>query len=100
MIRAWPTKDADSELPYWFDWTSWLALEDRGEIATYELAVDEGDGGLAIGDSARGAGDYAGFIMLWLSGGTQGTRYIVRCRITLADGTIEDGSRSLEIDPH
>ena len=100
MIRAWPTKDPESELPYWFDWTPWLTIEDRGGIATYDLAVDSGDGALKIGESARGAGAYAGFIMLWLSGGTEGATYVVRCRVTLADGSVEDGSRRLEICSH
>ncbi|HTJ17854.1 MAG TPA: hypothetical protein VL494_13835 [Steroidobacteraceae bacterium] len=99
-IRSWPSKDPQSNLPYWFDWTRWLAIEDRGEIDTFELAIDEGDAALVIGDSARGDGAYAGFIMLWLSGGTEGAEYVVRCRVTLGDGSIEDGSRRLTICSH
>lgn len=100
-ILAWPTKDPDSNLPYWFDWTAWLAIENRGEIDSFDLEIDGGpDNALVIGDFARGTGAYAGFIMLYLSGGTAEETYTVRCRITLADGSIEDGSRTVTIAPH
>lgn len=100
MIRSWPTKDTDSRLPFWFDFTAWLAVEGRGAIASYAVAIDEGDAALLISDVALGTGAYAGYVLCWLSGGTDGATYLVRCRITLADGTVEDASRYLTIAPH
>jgi hypothetical protein len=92
-MKSWPVKDPNSNLKYWFDWRPWVAVEDGGEIVSYEVAIDEGDGALVIGDTAMSGG----FVMLWLSGGTVDTRYVIRCRVTLTDTTTDDDSRELMI---
>ena len=95
-FRAWPTKDPEGEYRFYFDWTDFCEGE-GSDVASYVLAVDDApDSSLVISDDARSGNT----IELWLSGGTLGQTYYVRCRVTLADGTIEDETRSLEIEQH
>lgn len=92
-MLAWPYKDPDSHLRYWFDWTDFIAGEES-DIDTYALSIDDPpDSSLVIGANAIDGA----VVMVWLSGGTVGSCYNVRCRVTLFDGTIEDESRSLAI---
>lgn len=99
-VRPWPTKDPDSFLPYWFNWSNWTAIEQCGNIAFYEVAVDSGDGALVLSDMAQGTGPYINWVQVWIRGGTEGTDYVVRCSVTLDDGRTEDASRSLTIASH
>lgn len=92
-MDSFPKKDPDSVLDYTFDWTSWLA-EKSDTIASYAVAVDEGDG-LAIDSHSRSGG----VVTVWLSGGTEGTTYLVRCRVVTTGGRTEDHSRLLTIAP-
>jgi hypothetical protein len=93
MIRPWPPKDADSKLRYYFDWSAFCAGE-GSNVASYALAIDDApDLSLVISDDVRSGN----VVQLWLAGGTEDTTYFVRCRVTLADGTIEDETRSLTI---
>ena len=96
MIQAWPTKDPSANLRYWFDWSAFVEGEES-EIVSYEISLDSPpDNALLIGNHAR----EDNVVMVWISGGTLGKLYHVRCRITLADGTIEDESRGLVIRQH
>lgn len=96
MITAWPCKDPDSNLRYWFDWSAFVEGEEA-EIVSYALAIDDApDASLVIGANAIDES----VVMLWLSGGTAGNVYNVRCRVTLDDGTIEDESRALPVREH
>lgn len=93
MIQSWPCKDPNANLRYWFDWTAFVEGEES-EIASYALMVDNPpDDTLVLGSNARDGN----VVMVWISGGTVGKVYSVRCRITLLDGTIEDESRTLPI---
>jgi hypothetical protein len=100
-IPAWPTKDPDSFLPYWFNWSGWTAIEQGGNIEFYELAVDAGDDDtLVLTDIAQGSGAYVNWIQIWIRGGTEELTYTVRCSVTLEDGRTEDQSRTLTIASH
>lgn len=93
-IPAWPTKDPDAvSKPYWFDWRTWLASEDDGTISDYEVVIDSGGDALTIASTSNASG----LITVRLSGGTVGTQYTVRCRITLSSGRVEDMSRTITI---
>lgn len=104
MIKAWPSKDPDSNLRYYFDWREWLAVEGCGPIEIIDIDIDETIGeeiaSLVIGDVAQGSDEWAGVIMVWINAGAPVATYTVRCRITAEDGTVEDASRTLTIDPH
>lgn len=99
MIEAFPNKDPHSNLRHYFDWSPWVAIEAGGTILGYSVDVVEGDSSLRVGDTAIGSGSYASFIMAWISGGRVGKKYTVRCRVTLLDGSKEDHSRTILIDP-
>lgn len=76
-------KDPDAVLDYGFDWTAWL---EAGEtIATSTWTADEG---ITVGDSAIGTGT----TKVWLSGGTDGTEYLVTNEITTSAGRTDDRS--------
>ncbi len=92
-MRAWPPKDPDADLRYYFDWSAFCTGE-RSDVASYALAIDGApDAALTIHDDVRSGN----VIELWLAGGTLDQGYVVRCRVMLANGTIEDESRSLQI---
>ena len=93
---AWPSKDPDSRIRYWFD-ASQLVADEGSPVASYVLAIDNPpDSSLAFGGDTRSGS----VIEVWLTGGTETLTYVVRCRVTLANGTIEDLSRELLITPH
>ena len=97
-IKSWPIKDPDSFLPYYFDWSLWSAIELGGNIASYNLAIEDGvDSALVLSDFAQGSGDFINWIQVWIRGGTAGAIYKVRCRVTLEDGRTEDASRLLPL---
>lgn len=94
MIKAWPPKDPDAiKKPYWFDWRTWLTNEDDGTLDSYDVAVEEGEDELTIDSTANDGG----LIAVRLSGGTVGSTYTVRCRITTTTGRVEDMSRTVTI---
>ncbi len=96
MIKAWPAKDPNANLRYYFDWTAFVAAESSA-ITSFDVALDAPpDAALIIGVTALNASQ----VMAWISGGTEGETYVVRCRVTLADGTVEDESRSITISSH
>lgn len=91
-IAAWPPKDPDAILDYFFDWSTWLT-ENSDTLTDYEVEIEEGDGALAIDEDSEAEG----IITIVLSGGTAGTRYLVRSRITTEGGRTDDLSRYLRI---
>lgn len=95
MIRPWAPKDADAVLFYYFDWTAFCDGE-GSDVASYVLAIDDPqDGALVISNDVRSGN----VIQLTISAGTTGVEYTVRARVTLANGEIEDESRTLLIEP-
>ena len=86
-IRTW-TKDPNAVLDYTLDWTKWL---DGDTIDTATFTVPDG---LTLDDSTNDTV----LATAWLSGGTAGTSYVVRCRITTAGGRTEDRSFTILVD--
>jgi len=77
-------KDPDALLDYKFDWkaltngsgtSDWLATAET--ISSFTIDADTG---ITVSSSAKSDGDTS--VTVWLSGGTAGTDYSVRCEIT------------------
>jgi hypothetical protein len=83
------SKDPDASLDYGFDWSEWLASGDTIATSTWISTPV----GLTIYDTAFG--DDA--TLCWISGGTDGTTYLVTNRITTLDGRIEDRTFELVV---
>jgi len=73
-------KDPDATLDYEWDWAQWL-----GDDVILEHSV-AAQAGLTMDHST--ATDTA--VTAWLKGGTEGIQYGVSCRITTANGRIDD----------
>ena len=87
--RAKLTKDPNSRLDYWWDWTDWLApLSDE-----IEAAQVLGDHGLTVETVEYDTKTVKAFI----SGGTVGAVAMATCRITTLAGRVEDRSIFLTI---
>jgi hypothetical protein len=81
-------KDPDAVLDYGFDWSSWL---DVGEtISSY--TIDEDTGITVDSDS-----ESAGVITVWLSGGTAGETYAVRCEIVTSDSRTDERTMIIKV---
>lgn len=81
------TKDPDAYLDYQVDWTRWLeGIEDTIQAVTW--LVPNG----LVKESESNTTTTA---TVWLSGGEAGQSYDVVCRITTANGRIDD--RTLNI---
>lgn len=92
-MRAMPDKDPNATLDYTFDWTAWLAAVSDA-IVSYSVAIDSPPDAVLTKDSDSRSGNV---ITAWLSGGTVGQTYTVRCRINTTGGRIDDRSFSLTI---
>ena len=80
-------KDPNANLDYAFDWSDWLAVGET--ISTYVLTVPAG--------LTKGAeSELSGKVVVWLSGGTVNTTYLVACKMTTSLGRIDE--RTIEID--
>ncbi len=66
------SKDPDAVLDYSFDWSDWL-----GVAETISTKTIDADTGITVDSSSESAG----VVSVWLSGGTVGTTYAVRCEI-------------------
>ena len=66
-------KDPDAILDYAFDWTDWL---EAGETISSQTIT------VAAGITKDSDSESSGIVTIWLSGGTDGTDYIVACKIT------------------
>lgn len=80
-------KDPDEVLDYQFDWTSWLA---SGE--TISSATVSANTGLTVDSST----DDGSIVTGWISGGTAGTAYNVKCKI--ATNASRTGVRRIKIN--
>lgn len=82
-MRTVYVKDPDAVLDYASDWSSWL---DVGEtISTSAFVADPG-----ITIDSQSNDTTSGTV--WLSGGTAGTNYVIRHRITTSAGRTDDRS--------
>jgi len=80
-------KDPDATLDYGFDWSQWLQI---GE-SLYSFVVSATTG-ITVASSASTTGS----VIVWLSGGTSGSRYDIACKITTTDNRIDE--RTIRID--
>jgi hypothetical protein len=79
-------KDPDATLDYTLDFSEWLDA-DTLSTATWSAA------GLTVVSSAATTTTAT----VWLSGGTAGKVYQVRCRVTTAGGRIDDRTFELSV---
>lgn len=79
-------KDPNATLDYTFDWSDWLPSADT--ISSVAWQVSPGLTTASVSNTTTTA-------TIWLSGGTEGEKYSVRCRITTAAGRIEDATEVL-----
>lgn len=81
-------KDPDSYLDYTLDWSEWL---DTDTISSAAWAATPSD--LTIASTTT----TTTLAAAWVSGGTHGTDYDLRCRITTAGGRIDDRTIRLQV---
>lgn len=80
--------DPNANLPYRWDWSSWL--EDGDTIDSHTMIVPVG---LTLGTHEN----TTTAVTAWLSGGTAGAAYTVTCRVETDDGLIDDRSIRLRV---
>lgn len=86
VVKTW-TKDPDAVLDYTLDWSEWL---DSDTISSAAWAAPTG---ITI-DSTTTTTTLSA---VWLSGGTHGTDYDVRCRVVTAGGRTDDRTIRLQV---
>jgi len=74
-------KDPDAVLDYAFDWSDWLT----GAEAISDYTIDA-DTGITVDSDAESSG----IVTIWLSGGTAGTVYAIRCEIVTDDARTDE----------
>ena len=90
-LLRWPPKHPNETIDYSFDWSDSLPEGDTISSSLWALAAGS-DGELVLGiEEASDTGT-----TIWLSGGTDGERYVLTNRITTAEGRIFD--RNVIID--
>lgn len=87
MALSWPNKDPDEVLDYKLDWTARL---DGDTISTSTWTVPAGLTNAGDSNTTTAA-------TVWISDGTEGTKYTILNRITTAAGRTMDQSVSLYI---
>lgn len=84
-----PPKDPDATLDYVWDYSEWLeageTIDDYTVIVPTELTL--------VAD-----GEADGVVTAWLSGGLDGAKYTVTCRIETSVGRIDDRSMIIPMD--
>ena len=81
-------KDPSALLDYEFNWSSWLGSD---TIISYTVTASSG---LTVVSSSASSTA----VTVWLSGGTEGTAYLVTCQITTAGGRIDERSFWVSIE--
>lgn len=81
-------KDPDATLDYSLDWSEWLTTD---TISTAAWVATPS--GLTIASTTT----TTTIATAWVSGGTHGTDYDLRCRITTAGGRIDDRTIRLQV---
>jgi hypothetical protein len=75
------SKDPDAVLDYSFDWSAWLGGAET--ISSYTIDVDTG---ITVDSDSESSG----VVTVWLSGGSVGTTYAVRCEIVTSDSRTDE----------
>jgi hypothetical protein len=84
-----PDKHPDAVKDYAWDWSAWLPSGDA--IASYTV---EADSGLTVDSTTR----TGAVVTAWVSGGTAGTTYGVRCTITTTNSPARVDIREMRIE--
>ena len=95
------TKDPDAKLDYKFDWapltnnrknalSDWLQTGET--ILSYVISADSG---ITVDSDAKGDSDTS--VVVWLSGGANGTDYNVSCKITTSDGRVDERTMTIKV---
>lgn len=79
-------KDPDASLRYTIDWSAWLGSDTIAGAPAWSV-----DAGITL----VGSSNTTTTATVTLSGGTEGTTYKARCRVTTAAGDVDD--RTIEI---
>ena len=91
-------KDPDAVLDYKFDWkaltngtgtSDWLATAET--ISTFTIDADTG---ITVVSSAKSDSDTS--VTVWLSGGTAGTDYAVRCEIVTNQSRTDERTMTIK----
>lgn len=94
-------KDPHAVLDYGFLWQDWL--EPSESISSHTITADAG---ITVNSSAvngspmtiDGISHKAGSVItVWLSGGTDGTSYVVACRVSTTFGRTDERSMKISI---
>ena len=80
-------KDPDATLDYTVSWAGWLPSGDTIDDAAWDVPTGLTESAPSTVTTTTAT--------VWLSGGTAGERYLVRCRVTTAGGRIDD--RTIEV---
>jgi len=92
-------KDPDAVLDYKFDWkaltngsgtSDWLATAET--INTFTI---DADSGITVNSSAKSDADTS--VTVWLSGGTAGTDYAVRCEIVTSLTRTDERTMTIQV---
>jgi hypothetical protein len=83
-------KDPDAVLDYAFDWSSWLDAGSSEAISSYTIDAD-------TGITVDSHGESSGVVTLWLSGGTDGTTYALRCEIVTDAGRTDQRTMIIKV---
>ena len=78
-------KDSQAVLDYKWDWSDWLAVGES--ISTEEVAVTP-SGDLTVDSHTHSSSS----VTAWLSDGTDGSAYLVTCRITTSASRTDERS--------
>lgn len=86
---SWIYKDDDADLDYTSDWTNWLIGADTIIAAAWTIPPD------LISSNPNTFNTVTA--TCWLKGGTIGTTYTVSCKITTANGRVDERSFRVKI---
>ncbi|MFC1996984.1 hypothetical protein ACFLXI_05175 [Chloroflexota bacterium] len=81
-------KDPDGVLDYKFDWDTWCAVSET--ISSYTIDADTG----IVVDSDS---ESSNVVTVWLSGGTAGQTYAVRCEIVTSDDRTDERTMLVKV---
>lgn len=81
-------KDPDAKLDFGFDWAGWLATGETVLTATWSVPA---------GLTNEGEANDGEQTIVWISGGTLDTEYIVKLSIVTSDGREDDRSLRIKI---
>jgi hypothetical protein len=81
-------KDAQAQLTYTFDWSTWLDAGDTIDSVEYSVAARRNDPTPIVIESS-GLTDSNSDTYVELSGGQAEKTYIVTCKVTTANGLVD-----------